>query len=75
MNSFDYRKFPKHTVDCWISVLTVISELSRLYVSIFGKQPDWLLNLRKLLENLARFQHIGKLDAFINLLYNSGDKK
>ena len=75
MNSFDYRKFPKHSVDCWISVLTVISELSRLYVSIFGMQPDWLLNLRKLLENLARFQHIGKLDGFINLLYNSDEKK
>lgn len=71
MNSFNYSKFPKHTVECWISALTVISELSRLYVSIFGKQPDWLLNLRKLLENIARFQHVGKLDGFINLLYDS----
>lgn len=71
MNSFDYRKFPKHSVDCWISVLTVLSELSRLYVNIFGMQPDWLLSLRKLLENIARFQHLGKLDGFINLLYNS----
>lgn len=74
MNSFDYRKFPKHTVDCWISVLTVISELSRLYVSISGMQPHWLLALRKLLENIARFQHIGKLDGFINLLYNSSKR-
>lgn len=71
MNSFDYRKFPKHSVDCWISVLTVLSELSRLYVNIYGMQPDWLLSLRKLLENIARFQHLGKLDGFINLLYNS----
>lgn len=70
MNSFDYRKFPIHSLDCWISVLTVIAELSRLYVRIYGMQPDWLLSLRKLLENLARFQHLGKLDGFINLLYN-----
>lgn len=74
MNSFNYRKFPIHTVDCWISVLTVISELSSLYVTLFGMQPDWLLNLRRLLENIARFQHIGKLDGFINLLYNSHKK-
>lgn len=74
MNSFDYRKFPMHSVDCWISVLTVLSELSRLYVNIFGMQPDWLLSLRKLFENIARFQHIGKLDGFINLLYNSKKK-
>lgn len=71
MNSFDYRKFPKHSLECWISVLTVIAELSRLHVRIYGMQPDWLLSLRKLLENLARFQHLGKLDGFINLLYNS----
>lgn len=71
MFSFDYSKFPKHSLECWISVLTVVAELSRLYVRICGMQPDWLLRLRKLLENIARFQHLGKLDSFINLLYTS----
>lgn len=71
MNSFEYSKFPKHSMACWISVLTVIAELSRLYVRIYGKQPDWLLSLRSFIENIARFQHIGKLDSYINLLYNS----
>ena len=75
MNSFDYSKFPKHSVECWISVLTVIAELSRLYVSFFGMQPSWLLELRRFLENIAKFQHLGKLDGFINLLYNSDGKK
>lgn len=71
MNGFDYRKFPKHSLECWISVLTVIAELSRLYVRIYGMQPTGLISLRSLLENIARFQHLGKLDGFINLLYNS----
>lgn len=74
MNSFDYRKFPKHSADCWVSVLTVLAELSSLYVRLFGMQPSWLLSLRKCLENIARFQHI-KLDSFINLLYNSSSHK
>ena len=71
MISFDYRKFPLHSLECWVSVLTVLAELSRLYVRIYGMQPDWLLSLRKLLENLASYQHLHKLDGFINLLYNS----
>lgn len=64
--------FPRHTEDCWQSVLVVLHEHARLAAKVTGSVPSSISHELKCLEQIAIYQH-PSLQSFVNLAYNSSD--
>lgn len=66
--------FPRHTEQCWQSVIVVLHEHARLAAKSTGFVPSSISHELKCVEEIAVYQH-PTLRSFVNLAYNSDNVK
>lgn len=63
------------TYNMYVTTITTIRDLSRLYLKASGRLPDELLKLRKFVEFEFKCDYSAQADGFINLMYNTQTDK
>lgn len=66
--------FPRHTEQCWQSVIVVLHEHARLAAKCTGSVPSSISRELECIERIAIHQ-FPTLRSFVNLAYNSDSVK